>query len=157
MLNPVGNPDRTALHMGDLPDGPLTERQRAIVDSVRGCSALADFVAAPKHEVGRITVYTIPLGTEDAIVEKEVRRGIENARGMLDHMENVLRVHGPGAFKPQPYNVPAHGLRGETRHAVLVALLRRISAAGHRLVHAGDTEIAVAPDGGYVVAPEQTP
>ena len=53
------NPTRSALHLGDLPDGPLTGRQVAIADAVKGCTGLADFTAAPAEAVTTITVARI--------------------------------------------------------------------------------------------------
>jgi hypothetical protein len=147
------NNHRTALHLGDLPDGPLTDWQRAIADAVRGCHSLADFASAPAETVTAIEVCRIPWGTWEQVADQRVRHGIADARARIDRLEALYRAYGSRAFAGAVSGVDVRGLDADTRRGIVVNLLRRLSARNEVLVRAGDRPVSRAPDGsGYVVA-----
>lgn len=138
------NIHRTALHFGDLPDGPLTDRQRTIADAVRGCTSISDFVAVPTETVTTVAIARIPYGTPDAVVVSEVRAGIARARAELDRLENLLGCYGATAFAPQPEPVDVRPIAGATtKHAIITGLLRHLSNTGRQLIRAGDRRVTL--------------
>lgn len=151
-MEPVSNPHRTALHNDSLPDGPLTTRQRALVDAVRFCKSLSDFSAAHAEVVTSITIARVQLDTPADLAERHVRDGIAKARTELDRLERVLNAHGVAAFSPQVEPVAARCVgTPETRHDVIARVLRHVSDTGRVLVRAGDSRVTRGGDGAYVV------
>jgi hypothetical protein len=152
----VPNPTRTWLHYpGDLPDGPLTDRQRAIADAVRGCGAPADFASAPAEQVVSIPVSRIPWGTTTEAAARDVREGLDRARAELERLEGLFRRCGANPFMPEEEGVSAYRIQApqcSTRHDIVVALLRWLSSAGRVLTRAGDMPVVTGKDGAYRVA-----
>lgn len=151
----VGNPARTALYAADVPDGPLTPRQRAIADAVRHCGALADFCWQREVERTTIIVAEVRRTTPPEVAEQQVREGIARARRKLDELEGLLRAYGAAAFTPKVEQMPA--VQGATRHEIVVKAMQAASARGAVLVRAGDRELTRAADGGYVLVDEPDP
>ena len=148
------NPTRSALHLGDLPDGPLTGRQVAIADAVKGCTGLADFTAAPAEAVTTITVARIAHALPPAEANRAVVAGLNRARVELDRLERLYASYGAAAFSPAAEGVPTEAYQPEpaaTRHEIVVNLLRYLSRTGYVLVRAGDRRVTRPPDGGYAV------
>lgn len=147
----AANPHRTALHSENLPDGNLTERQRAIADAVRHCHGLADFTAAEKCRVTTVAVASVPLGVTREVANKIVTDGFARARVELDRLEAVYRAYGAEAFSPGSEGVPAREIAGETRHGIVVNAMRWASQHGTVLVAAGDTALRLNQSGGYEI------
>jgi hypothetical protein len=151
------NIHRSSLHDRDLPDGPLTPRQRTLVDAVRGCLCLADFTAVEATRATGITVCWIAYDTPPEIAGAEVKRGLDRAQVELDRLRGVFAAYGAAAFTPQPHPVPTPK-GGESRYAVLISVMRSLSSTGRVLIRAGDHRITRGPDGAYVLAePVPTP
>jgi hypothetical protein len=137
--------------MGDLPDGPLTDRQRAIVDAVRGCQSLSDLVIAPLETSTDVRVATIRYGTPKEEAARIFQAGLARARHKLDELEREFHAYGPDPFMPREEPINANALKGETRHELLMAALKLATQWKCRLVRAGDRRIVIASDGGYAV------
>ena len=150
-MEPSANNYRSALHDG-LPDGPLTSRQRALVDAVRDDPyGLADFSAVSAETVITVEVIRVSAATPEAVAADLARRGIAVARAKLDQLEGVLAAYGGAAFVSQPEPVSLRGVTGETLHEVIVSVLRLVSSTNRVLVRAGRRRVSRDESGAYVV------
>lgn len=147
----VPNPTRTPLHSGDLPMGDVTPRQRALIEAVRGCHALADFRAAPRRIVTTVEVADISLGYSRDGAADRIKSGLERAKAKLEHIEAVFMAYGPSPFMPAGEGVPCPPGPFATKKDVLVAVLRYLTATDQILVRAGDTPVTRDVSGAYVL------
>ena len=147
MIKFAANPHRTALFDGSVPDGPLTPRQRRIVDAVRWCGAFDDFVVIETRR--RTIIEVASIDRHDPNADQSIQSGLIRARIELERLEGIFRAYGSDPFSPISMPVPANCLKGETRHEIYLQLMRYLDANGYALVRAGDTPIVRMPDGGY--------
>lgn len=146
------NKYRTPLHNGTLPDGDLTERQRALADAVAHCRSLADFRAAPRVAVLQVSVASIPYGMNLDTAREWVAAWIVRAREELDRMYDQLGTYGAAPFCPHGAPVRATFARNVTTRAdVIASLLTYLNNTEQVLVQAGDSRVREAAAGSYIV------
>lgn len=144
---------RSPLHNGTLPDGPLTPRQRALADAVRGCHSITDFAAASAAVTLQTVVARLTSGMHPHKAEAQIRTGLARARADLDQIEAVVAAYGGDYYCPHAYPVDMRAITGETRHEIITNLLRHLSTEGCVLVRAGDRTVIGNARQGYDLAP----
>jgi hypothetical protein len=133
-----------------LPPGTLRRRSAALAARWRG--GVTDVVVMERHKIVNVRVAGLRATDTEAQQIEAMRRGIVQARAVLNAMEADLDATGVRMFAPRAAPMDLAGLRAMTQDQVIRDILVQADHGGLLITRMGGTPVRRLPNGDYMPA-----